>query len=365
MTKYALALSLTIMMLISCSKEEGAAKGQNKMPENPPPTVKVEIVQPGALQLFAEITGKLEGITDIVFYSEVTGKVKSIEKRLGEQVKKGEAIAYLDSQNYKISYDQANSELKSVEAGLDALKIKLETTQKLFESGKVSKFELTNDQSALKKGEAAVDGAKAAVERARLNYENSKFLSPVDGSIAQLNIKEGQFVATGQPVASIVDCEKLLIRSGLTENDIVSISNGSPVEVWHNGSEKTVYGKVNGFGKRPDATGNYPVEIEIDNAKRELLPGMIVRGRIESVKLENVIYTDFDNIAEEFGKYFVYVVSSDNKAIKKQVSTGRKYGNKMLISTGLETGDRLIVSGIDGITAGMEVRIFGSGTNKE
>ena len=147
MKKYAL-IFLTALLILSCSKTEDAAKKQGNTADTPAPSVKIETVQPKTLQLYAEITGKLEGITDIVYYSEVSGKVKSINKRLGDQVKKGEAIAYLDSQNYKISYDQANSELKSAEANLDALRIKLESTQKLFESGKVSKFELTKDRKS-------------------------------------------------------------------------------------------------------------------------------------------------------------------------------------------------------------------------
>ncbi len=367
MKKMTYLISIAILILTSCSKSTDAAKkpGQSGMQDSPPVTVKVEKVQPRDLQLYAEITGKLEGITDIVYYSEVAGKVKSIEKKLGDSVKKGEAIAYLDSKNYQISYDQAKSELKSAEAGLDALKLKAETTKKLFESGKVSKYELTNDESSLKKAEAAVDAAKAGLERARINYENSKFLSPVVGSIAQLNIKEGQFVATGQAVASIVDCRKLLIKTGVTENDIVSLKNGSPVEIKHNGSEKIIYGEVTGSGKKPDATGNYPVEIEIDNSGNALLPGMIVRGKIESARLENMIYTDFDNIIEEFGNYFVYVIGSQNKAEKRKITLGRKYGNTIIIASGVKTGDMMVVSGIDALKDGAEVRVFGSAKKNE
>jgi RND family efflux transporter MFP subunit len=354
-------LAASIALIMSCSKSGDDQKkpGQGMLTENPPQSVKVETVQPKDLQLYAEITGKLEGITDIVYYSEVSGKVQNIEKKLGEMILKGEAIAELESRNYQISYDQAKSELKSSEANLSALKIKLETTRKLFESGKVSKYELTNDESALTKAEAAVEGARAGVERARLNYENSKFLSPVDGSIAQLNIKEGQFVAAGQPVASIIDCSKLIIKTGVTENDIVSMRNGSTVEIRHNGEEKVVYGKVTGFGKRPDATGNYPVEILIENKNRDLLPGMIVRGKIESTRLNGLIYTDFDNIVEEFGKYYVYIISTDNKAEKRQVNIGKKYGNTIVIESGLKHGEKFVASGVDAMTNGVEVRIFG------
>lgn len=350
----------TAIILISCSKTEDNPGKKNESVQNPAVTVKVETIRPGDLQLYAEITGKLEGITDIIYYSEVAGKVKSVEKGLGDRVSKGEAIAYLDSKNYQISYDQARSELKSAEAGLEALKIKLETTQKLYDSGKVSKYELTNDQSALKKAEAAVDGAKANVERARINYENSKFLSPVDGSIAQINIKQGQFVATGQPVASIVDCRQLIVKTGVTEYDIQAIRTGAEVEIKHNGSEKIIFGKVTGSGKKPDATGNYPVEIVIENKEMELIPGMIIRGRIRSRKIENVIYTDFDNVVEEFGNYFVYLVNNDTKAEKRKIEPGRKYGNSLVILSGVEPGERIVVSGVDALTDKAQVKIYGA-----
>ncbi|MDD3808420.1 MAG: efflux RND transporter periplasmic adaptor subunit [Candidatus Pacebacteria bacterium] len=359
-TKLISAFLISAMILLSCSKTEENPGKKNESVQNPAVTVKVEVIQPRDLQLYAEITGKLEGITDIVYYSEVAGKVKSVEKGLGDKIRNGEAIAYLDSENYKITYDQARSELKSSEAGLEVLTIKLETTQKLYESGKVSKFELTNDQSALKKAEAAVEGARANVERARINYENSKFLSPVDGSIAQLHIKQGQFIATGQPVASIVDCRQLVIKTGVTEYDIQAIKTGAEVEIRHNGSDEIIYGKVTGSGKKPDATGNYPVEIVIENEGMELIPGMIVRGRIESRRIGNVIYTDFDNIIEEFGNYFVYLVNSENKAVKRKIEPGKKYGNSLLILSGVEPGEKIVVSGVDALTDNAQVKIYGN-----
>ncbi|MFO7810355.1 MAG: efflux RND transporter periplasmic adaptor subunit [Candidatus Delongbacteria bacterium] len=354
------AILTSAIILLSCSKSEENPGKKNEGVQNPAVTVKVEVIQPRDLQLYAEITGKLEGITDIVYYSEVAGKVKSVEKGLGDMVKKGEAIAYLDSENYRITYDQAKSELKSAEAGLEALKIKLESTKKLYDSGKVSKFELTNDQSALKKAEAAVEGARANVERARINYENSKFLSPVDGSIAQINIKQGQFVATGQPVASIVDCSQLVIKTGVTEQDIRSIKTGAEVKIRHNGSGEVIYGKVTGTGKKPGTTGNYPVEIVIENEDAELIPGMIVSGRIESRKIENVIYTDFDNVVEEFGNYFAYLVDSGNKAVKRKIEPGRKYGNSLIILSGLEPGEKIVVSGVDALNDNAQVKIYGN-----
>lgn len=358
--KKILIITIMMILMVSCSKdnsEQQPDKKGNKLAQIT--TVKLETIKPGDLQLYAGITGKLEGITDIVYYSEVAGKVSKIEKKLGDQVKKGEAIAILDAKNYKISYDQAKADMKSSEATLDAAKIKLETTEKLFKNGQVSKYELTNDQSNVKKAEAGYAGAKANVEKAKLNYDNSKFLSPVNGSITQLNIKEGQFIGMGQPVASIVNCEKLLIKTGVSEQDVMQVKKGNIVNIRHNGDGKIIKGKVIGLGKKPDGSGTYPVEIEFDNNEHGLLPGMIVEGEIETVMLTDKIYTDFDNIIEEFAKYYVFVVNDEGIATKRQIEIEKKYGNKTIIKSGLEIGDKIVVSGIETLTNGQKVKIYG------
>ncbi|MDA3885678.1 MAG: efflux RND transporter periplasmic adaptor subunit [Candidatus Delongbacteria bacterium] len=353
------AAMIMILVLSSCSKDNSDQQQQKKAkPEAQLVTVKVEKVIEKDLQLFAGITGKLEGITDIVYYSEVAGKVETIEKRLGDMVKKGEAIAVLDGKNYKISYDQAKADKISAEATLDAVKIKLETTEKLYKNGQISKYEYTNDQSNLKKAEAGYAGAKVNVEKAKLNYDNSKFISPVNGSITQINIKVGQFIGMGQPVASIVNCEKLVIKTGVGEKDILLIKKGNTVNVRHNGNGKVIKGIITGIGKKPDNSGTYPVEIEIDNQDQVLLPGMIIEGEIESKVLKNKIYTEFDNVVEEFSKYFVFIVNDENIVTKRKVEIENKYGNNTVIASGLEIGDKLVVSGIESLTNGVKVKLY-------
>jgi multidrug efflux pump subunit AcrA (membrane-fusion protein) len=124
-----------------------------------------------------------------------------------------------------------------------------------------------------------------------------------------------------------------------------------------------IFGKVTGSGKKPDMTGNYPVEIVIDNEDMELIPGMIVRGRIKSRNIENIIYTDFDNVVEEFGNYFVYLVNSGNKAEKRKIDPGRKYGNSLVILSGVEPGEKIVVSGVDALTDNAQVKIYGNDKN--
>lgn len=350
--------ALLIIILSSCSSEKKQDSDLTNQGEQIQ-TVKTEIVEYRDLQLFAHFTGKLEGITDIILYSEVTGKVTGIEKELGQTVKEGEPIADIDSKNFMISYNKAKSELKSATATLDATRIKAETAEKLYEKGQISKYEYINDLSSLIKAEATFEGAQADLEKAKMNYENSKFTSPVEGSIAKINIKEGQYIGLGQPVASIVDCSKLLIKTGVIENEILYVKKGNVAVISHNGTGNVIKGIVKGIGKKPDETGIYPVEIEMGNPGQKLLPGMMVEGKIETVALNDMIYTSYENLLEEFGRYYVFVAYDDGIINKKEVKPGKKYGNLTLIDKGLNIGDRLVVSGLETLSHGNKVKIYG------
>jgi len=343
-------------LIVGCSKGNSAPVDMSKQ-DKQEPVVKTEIVQERDLQLFAQVTGRLEGVVDMLLYSEVSGKVDKVNVTLGKFVNKGDEIAAVNIADYKIALMQANADLTAAEAGYEAAKIKLEASGKLYDKEKVSKYEYTNDKSALKKSEGLLEGAKANVEKAKRNYDNSRFVAPVSGYIAQLNIKTGQLIASGQPVCAIVNNDKLILKAGVGENDIMNIQKNNTVEVKHINSGIVQTGKVTGIGIKSDTGGTYPVEIEIANSNKKLLPGMIVEGKIEAVKLSRQVYTDFDNILEEFGKYYMFVVNEQNIAMKRKIEPGERISGKVMIKSGINIGEKFVVSGVDNLSNGVKVKI--------
>jgi len=357
MKKTILLLTVALFALLaSCSKGNATPAVQADKQEQVP-MVKIETIQELELQLYANVNGRLEGVVDMILYSEVSGKVQKVNTSLGRFVKKGDELAAVNSEDYKIALMQANSDLIAAEASFDAAKIKLEASTKLFEKEKVSKYELTNDKSALKKAEALLEGARANVEKAKKNYDNSRFIAPVSGYITQLNIKEGQLISNGQPVVSIVNDEKLILKAGVGENDIMNIKNNNKVIIKHAQSGIELNGRVTGYGIKADNSGTYPVEMEIVNQGKKLLPGMIVEGKIQAAMLNGKIYTDFDNILEEFGKYYLFTVNENSIAMKREITVGERISGKVMIKSGITIGEKIVNSGIDNLTNGVKVKI--------
>ncbi|MBN1970350.1 MAG: efflux RND transporter periplasmic adaptor subunit [Candidatus Delongbacteria bacterium] len=357
MKRIALIISIISSIFFSSCTKGNSAPLKNISMENKETIVKVKTMVNNDLQLYVPVSGALEGKTDIVVYSEVSGKIVNINTALGKYVKKGEELASIDSKDYEITVMQANADLMAVNEAFEAAKIKLEVSAKLLEDDKVSKYGYSSDLSAYKKAESQVEGAKATLEKAKRNYDNARFVAPASGYITQLNIKSGQLISQGQAVCSIVDDETLILKTGVGESDILNIQKGNNVEIIHNLSGRKLNGKVTGIGIKTNTSGVYPVEIEIDNSKRLLLPSMLVDAKIEAASIKDIMFTDIDNILEEFGKYYAFIVNEDNIASKRLVETGKKIGQTIIIKSGIEQNENIVISGIDNLANGTKVKI--------
>jgi len=165
-------------------------------------------------------------------------------------------------------------------------------------------------------------------------------------------------ISGGQPVCAIVNDDKLILKAGVGENDIMNIKNNNKVVITHAQSGIELNGRVTGYGIKADAGGTYPVEMEIINQGKKLLPGMIVEGKIEAARLNGKIYTDFDNILEEFGKYYLFTVNEGNIAMKRKIEIGERISGKVMIKSGINIGEKIITSGVENLNNGVKVKLF-------
>ena len=351
-------LTLTIaLFLASCGSPQSGGKGQvaGKMKEEAI-LVMVQEMQPMNLDKYIRVTGKLEGITDVNLISETNGKVVEIYKKLGDWVGKGDAIGRVDNVDAENQQKQAKAALMAGEATLESASISFRAAQNLYEKEMISESEYLQAKSSQKNAQAVYNGLLASLEMARKNFENSEFNAPVSGFIAELNLEIGEMVSSGKYVAGIVNSKKLLIKTGVSESDISHVKKGDPVIIDYQGKEYE--GKIEGVGIRPVTGGNnYPVEIVLANPKLELYPGMVIEGHIYSQTFENVLYTSIENLREKYDKEFVYVINTENRAELRIVELGEKVANNIIIKTGLQAGDKLVIDGIDSISDGSLVEV--------
>lgn len=355
MKKYSKLLIIMVVLplvLTSCMRGKGRAsfKGAGEKTEKPI-IVMVQDMQLRNLDKYIRVTGKLEGINDVDLSSEVSGKVVEIHKNLGDWVNKGEAIGRIDNSDSKNQLAQANAQLMAAEAGLEMAALSLTASTRLYDEDKISENEYLQAKSSQKSAQASYNGALASSESMRKMFENSQFTAPVSGYIAELNLEVGEMVTQGKIVAGIVNTKQVNIKTGVSGSDISYVKKGNSVKVDVNGEEHE--GVVTGVGIRPETGGNnYPVEIRVENKDKKLYPGMVVECQIFSNTFENVLYTSIENLREKYDQTFGYVINSENRSEPTIVVLGEKVGNNVIIKSGLEAGDKLVIDGIDSLSDG-------------
>jgi len=347
-----LALSATLS-LFSCGKKADGKKG---MPKDDKQAVMVEELTLRPLEDFVNVSGKLEGITDLTMSSETSGRILQLFKKLGDRVVKGERLGKVENDIMQIRLEQSEAALLSAETALDNARRNMNYAEASKAKNLISEAEYNTAVTSFKGAKAGYDGAKAALEAAKLAYNNSYLLAPESGTISNLLVAAGQYINPGQAIAKITDASSLILKTGVGETLIGKLSKGQAAEIRYVGSDKVFKGRIRGFGISPITnTATYAVEIEVA-PQGILMPGMVVTAKILTQRYKDLLYTSITNILKEFGKNYIFVVEA-NKAVKKEVQLGRIIGENVEIISGAVAGEQIVTTGAENLEDGSPVQI--------
>lgn len=202
--------------------------------------------------------------------------------------------------------------------------------------------------------------AKATYENARINYEalvqgyssnGQNVISPMSGYVKSIYVKEGQYVEMGQPLISITQNRKLLLRADVSEKYYSALPHITTAN-FRNPHTNTAYslknmnGKVLSYGKSVNESNGYflPVIFEFDN-KGDIIPGMFVEIFLLSSPMQDVLSVPHSALTEEQGSFFVYLQEDEEGYRKQLVTLGADNGQRVQILSGVKDGDRVVVEG--------------------
>ena len=341
----------------SSQNAKEASFRSNKNVKNETIKVIVEVAKPRDITRYIYTSGITEGITDITMKSQVNGTVEELYKQLGDWINKGESIGKIDNIVYEAQLKQAEANLMSAQASYNSFKLQMKAAERLHKQKAISENEYISTKSNLQKAEAALKGAEASLKIAQKNYNNSKFISPVDGYITDLPLKIGETITAGSPVANIVNSKKLIVNTGVGESDILYLHKGQTVMLNYRDKIQKE-GQIIGVGiSKKNNTATYPVKIEVVNSNGRLFPGMVVTCKIYTQTYRNVFYTSEDNLIRELDQTYLYTVTEDNRAKKLAVTTGKVIEGNVIIKEGLKSGMRIVTDGIENLSDGTPVQI--------
>lgn len=325
------------------------SKESANAPPREPTTVTVEKTVPTVVyepreaeehQNKIELFGRTQANREVSITAKTAGIVDRVAVKKGSHVKRGTLICSQDIAARQAVLEQAKATLKSREVDLNA-------TLTLVEKGYKSAIQLDADR-------AAVDGAKASVKQADVEFNNIYMHAPFSGIFDQQNVEIGDFLAPGQPCGNLVELNPLIVAIDLTENQVGHIKVGQAASVDLVTGE-TVAGKVKFIeSKANSATRTFRTEIAVPNPKYNLKGGVtatvaIKTGTTMAQNVPSKILT-LDNS----GTVGVRYLDFDDTVRFAPVKTIDEDDNGIWV-TGLPESTRIITQGQDFVAVGTQV----------
>ncbi len=345
----------------SAQATEAAASAPQALP------VSVAVVESREIVPWQEFSGRLEAVERVEVRSRVSGQVQAVHFREGGLVKKGDLLVTIDPAPFAAEVSRAEAQVASAQARLGFTKREYERAQQLTGSGNMPVREMDNRTNAYFEAQASLRAAQAGLEAARLNLGYTRITAPVSGKVGKAEVTVGNLVpaGAGAPVlttlysvspiyASFDASEQEVMRSLAGLRD----SSGGPLQVERipvqmNALGITAEGHVQMVGNAVDIrSGTVPVRAVFDNADGSLMPGQFARLRMGRAQAEPALLISERAVGTDQDKKFVLVVGDDNKAAYRTVTLGATVDGLRVVTTGLQPGERIIVSGLQRVRPG-------------
>jgi multidrug efflux system membrane fusion protein len=347
------------------------AQSDSPKPAAAPATpVSVASVEQRDIVSWAEFSGRLEAIERVELRSRVSGVVEAVHFREGGLVKQGDLLISIDQAPYLAEFERAQAQVLAAEARVALAAGEHDRGQQLMASRNVSQKDLDTRYNALREAQANLRAAQAAQQTARLNLDYTQIRAPISGRIGRLGITIGNLVAAGASaplLTSLVSVDPVYASFDADENTVLAALaslpgqdrklDRIPVRVATTASETArVGGKLHFIDNGVDAaSGTIRVRALLDNPDGSLLPGQFVRVEMGQARATQGLVINERAVGTDQNKKFVFVVGADNKATWREVTLGAISEGLRIVTSGLSSGERIVVNGLQRIRPGATV----------
>lgn len=366
-----LFLIMTATILASCGQKKA---DQKQMGGFPPAEVGVVTVSSQEIPVTNELPGRLEAIRVADVRARATGILLKQLFREGADVNADDVLFEIDPAPLQASLDNAQANLDKAQATLTQAQSRANRYKSLSAVNAISKQEYDDAVSAQLQAQASVQSAKAAKEMAELNLGYATVKAPISGRIGSAKVTEGTLVsqleatrlATIQQLDPIYfdftqsSTDVLKLRRSLEQGLLESVAPGEAkvTLLLEDGTTYRLPGKLlfSDITVNP-STGMITLRAEFDNPDHILLPGMFARVRLEqAINNEAITVLQRGVILGPNGTATVMVVGAEDKVEARTIKLSNAIGDKWIVSSGLNVGDRVIVEGLQKIRPGAVVK---------
>lgn len=351
-----LAMIVLILILFGAIKDKSKLIAANKAAEvsqeKPPVNAVTLALSPTTITDRINLPGYIEPWTRLRLMAKIKGSITEVLVNEGDRVKKGDILARIEDDDFRIAVERAEATFS------------------------LTKAEYSRDKSIYDKGvipTAALDTNRTNMQKAKADYENAKLLlsrttitSPMDGIIRRMDAKVGLQLSVGDPIAEILEIERMKGVIGIPESDVTAVRKLENVDLTVQAlGDRIITGKKHFLSPSPETAARlYNLELEINNSGGEVLAGMFIRADIVKKRVENTLTVPFYSVISRNDEQYVYV-EEEGIAKKKNVRLGIMEKWMVQVTAGLNPGDKLLIEGHRDVEDKQKIKIIKALTSLE
>jgi membrane fusion protein (multidrug efflux system) len=357
-------LAICSLLLTACDS------GSKETATAPPPGVLVAKVAMRQISETVEYVGQTVAVNDVSLQAQVSGYLLKRTFDEGQDVEQGAELFTIDPALYEAGVAAAAGAVAEAKAEVSRTEKDLKRYRTLIKSQSISQQQLDKAEVELLQASANLKTAEAQLMRAKIDLSYTVIKAPFNGRIGRAGASVGDLVApqSGE-LARLVELNPIYANFSVSERDVIAAkrryqAGDSGVEMDRievrlrlpDGSQFEHVGRVDFIDNVVDRrTGTVVLRARFDNPQKLLVPGLYVSTMLGREETTDKLIIPQSSVQEDQAGVFVMVVAPDNKVELRRITTGQAYAGELVVNSGLEPGEQVIVEGIQKVRPGMVV----------
>lgn len=333
----------------------------------PPPTpVLADVARTADVPVYLQGVGTVQAYNTVTVRAQVEGKLISIEFREGQEVRRGDVLARIDPTTYQAQLDQAQAKLAQDTALLANARLDLARYTRLAQTDYATRQQADTQRSTVAQLEAQVRADQAAVDNARAILAYTTITAPIDGRVGIRQVDVGNIIqaSNANGLVVIAQMRPISVVFALPQQHLrainAALASGPPTVLVTGDDERTPVdrGALEVIDNLVDqTTGTVRMKATFPNEQVQLWPGQFVNVQLLVRTLRDAIVVPTAAVQRGPDGPFVYVVGSDNRAVLRRVGVGDQTDTQSVITSNLESGERVVTTGFARLTDGARVAV--------
>jgi len=332
-----------------------------------PMSIVPEVVGKGDIGINLNALGTVTSLATVTVRTQISGYLMRVVFKEGDEVKKGDLLAEIDSRPYEATLAQAKGQLARDEAMLKGAQVDLTRYQGLAAQNAVPHQTLDTQIALVAQDQGTVEADKAAVKSAEVNLQYTRIVSPLDGRVGLRQVDQGNYVTPGDAngLVVITQLQPISVLFTVPEDNLQAISkriqSGAvlPATAYdRSGANKIADGTLQTFDSQIDqTTGTIKLRAQFPNEDRALFPNQFVNIRLLLDTHKDVTTISTAGVQRGVPGTFVYLISDDSTVSVRPVQLGITDDDRVEVLSGLKPGERVVIDGADKLRDGAKIII--------